>query len=138
MTWTTCRPIGGRVLIKLDARRSQLGSIFVPDDHQRQPESATIVAVGRLAPPELKPGTRIVIGKYNGAQIPSPDHDPTGEYYILDCDYSKRGQKLAVPTQGYTHAPYLPDVYGVVEAEAGEDVSERVSSDAVKRMPHAG
>ncbi len=133
MSWTQLRMLGSKVLVRLDARRETLGSIVIPDEHRRQPESGEVIAHGPNVPHEIVVGAHVMFGKWNGSPVESPSHDPTGEYFVMSADHVKRGAKLPVPVMGYTHAPLLPDSYAVVEREPGEDVSEAVSSDVVRR-----
>lgn len=114
--WERIRPIGTRALVKLDGKRDKVGSLYIPDACQKQPQSATVVAVGSRCPPELQPGVRVYVGKYNGVEVPAPVHDPEGSYWMVECDHSQP-------------VPHCPDVYGVLDVEAGEDVRERTSSD---------
>jgi len=116
MSWKTFKPIGAKVLVRLHGRRDRIGSIVIPDDFQRQPESAEVIAVGPDAPRELEPGMTVLIGKYNGKPIPPRAGDEHSEYYVMDCDY-------ALP------APHCPDIYAQIDANAGDDVTLMVSSD---------
>lgn len=133
MTWTEFKPLGSKVLVRLHKRRDQIGSIAIPEAFARQPESGEVIAVGPRAPSELQPGVTVVCGKFNGVSIPAPAHDLDGEFYVMESDHCRRGAKLPRIVHGQTHAPFLPDVYGMVEAEPGEDVTAAVSSDAPKR-----
>lgn len=125
--------LGSKVLVRLDKRRSKLGSIHVPDEHQRQPETGTVIAAGPNVPLELVPGACVRFGKWNGTPVSAPEHDPSGEYFVMTADYVKRGPKLPQNVDGYRYAPYLPDIFAVVERDEGEDVSEMLSSDMPKR-----
>lgn len=131
MGWSVFRPIGPRVLVKLDPPVRSFGSIVIPDnltDAAGAPSRyrggaaaqadrwGTVVAVGNghwecgesapvLQPIGIAVGERVCFGMYNGVQIPAPDDDPDGEYWVMDT----RGK----PDQGYRFA----DVYGVLEEE---------------------
>jgi chaperonin GroES len=72
------RPLHDRVLVKrLEEAESMVGSIVIPDSAKEKPQQAEVVAVGsgrRLesgerAEMELKPGDRILFGKYAGSDI---------------------------------------------------------------------
>jgi chaperonin GroES len=72
------RPLHDRVLVKrLEEAESMVGSIVIPDSAKEKPQQAEVVAVGsgRLldsgerASMELKPGDRILFGKYSGSDI---------------------------------------------------------------------
>lgn len=135
MSWTQMRMVGARVLVRLHEQRSHVGAIEIPDDYRKQQETAVVLAVGPRAPRELHVGCTIVLGKWNGVEVDAPDDDPEGKgrYWVLDADHQKRGAKLAVPMGGRKYAPHTPDLYGIVEVEAGEDVRERLSSDVHRR-----
>jgi chaperonin GroES len=85
------RPLHDRVLIKrLDEGESKQGSIFIPDSAKEKPQQGQVKAVGagklldtgQRAAPDVKPGDRILFGKYSGADI-KLDGD---EYLILRED----------------------------------------------------
>lgn len=117
VTWTVFRPLGTRALIKLDAKRDRVGSLFIPETFAKQPESAVVIAVGKRCPPELQPGVRCVVGKFNGHELPPPVHDPLGEYRVVECDHAQP-------------VPHVPDLYLIVDDVApDDDVRERVSRD---------
>jgi len=72
------RPLHDRVLVRrLEETESMVGSIVIPDSAKEKPQQAEVVAVGsgRLlesgerAAMELKPGDRILFGKYAGSDI---------------------------------------------------------------------
>lgn len=72
------RPLHDRVLVKrLEEAESMIGSIVIPDSAKEKPQQAEVVAVGsgkRLesgdrSEMELKPGDRILFGKYAGSDI---------------------------------------------------------------------
>jgi len=85
------RPLHDRILVKrLDEGEQRLGGIIIPDSAKEKPQQAEVKAVGngkllesgeRVAP-EVKPGDRILFGKYSGAEI-KVDGD---EYLILRED----------------------------------------------------
>jgi chaperonin GroES len=72
------RPLHDRILIKrLEEGESKHGSIIIPDSAKEKPQEGEVKAVGagklletgeRVAP-DVKPGDRILFGKYSGADI---------------------------------------------------------------------
>jgi len=72
------RPLHDRVLVaRLDEGEAKVGNIIIPDSAKEKPQQAQVKAVGngklletgeRVAP-EVKPGDRILFGKYSGAEI---------------------------------------------------------------------
>lgn len=68
------QPLGSRVLIERVAAESRIGLIVIPDTAKPKPQEAVVRAVGagritkdgkRIAP-DVKPGERVLIGKYAG------------------------------------------------------------------------
>jgi len=85
------RPLYDRVLVKrLDEGEQRLGSIIIPDSAKEKPQQAEVVAVGngklldsgKRSAPQVKPGDRILFGKFSGAETKI---DGT-EYLILRED----------------------------------------------------
>ncbi len=109
MTWTKFTPIGSKILVRLHGKRTHHGLIEVPDDYRKQQESGEVIAVGPRAPRELEIGQLIFTGKYNGKSIEPPEHDPHGEYRVLEADHSKP-------------MPHCPDVYAILENDRDESV----------------
>jgi chaperonin GroES len=72
------RPLHDRVLVKrLEEGEQRQGGIIIPDSAKEKPQQALVKAVGigklmesgeRVAP-EVKPGDRILFGKYSGSEI---------------------------------------------------------------------
>ena len=72
------RPLHDRVLVtRLDEGEQKRGGIIIPDSAKEKPQQAEVKAVGngklldtgeRIAP-EVKPGDRILFGKYSGSEI---------------------------------------------------------------------
>jgi chaperonin GroES len=81
------RPLHDRVLVtRLDEGEQKMGGIIIPDSAKEKPQQAEVKAVGngklldngqRVAP-EVKPGDRILFGKYSGAEIKID-----GEEYLI-------------------------------------------------------
>lgn len=85
------RPLHDRILVRrLEEAEQVRGGIIIPDTAKEKPQQAEVKAVGngklldsgeRVAP-EVKPGDRILFGKYSGSDI-KIDGD---EYLILRED----------------------------------------------------
>lgn len=65
------------LLRRLEEQETQIGGIIIPDSAKEKPQQAEVIAVGngkllengeRVAP-EVKPGDRILFGKYSGSDI---------------------------------------------------------------------
>jgi chaperonin GroES len=72
------RPLQDRVLIRrVEPEAKTAGGIFIPDTVQEKPIEGEVVAVGPGArdkdhafhPMEVKPGDRVLFGKWSGAEI---------------------------------------------------------------------
>jgi len=72
------RPLHDRVLVRrLEETETMVGSIVIPDSAKEKPQQAEVIAVGngRLlesgtrAEMDVKPGDRILFGKYSGSDI---------------------------------------------------------------------
>lgn len=72
------RPLHDRVLIKpIEAEDKTTGGIIIPDTAKERPSDGEVVAVGPGAydedgtrrPPDLKPGDRVLYGKWSGTEI---------------------------------------------------------------------
>jgi chaperonin GroES len=81
------RPLHDRVLVtRLDEGEQRSGGIIVPDTAKEKPQQAEVKAVGNgklldtgeRMPPEVKPGDRILFGKYSGSEIKID-----GEEYLI-------------------------------------------------------
>ena len=85
------RPLHDRVLVKrLDEGEQKVGGIIIPDSAKEKPQQAEVKAVGngkllesgeRVAL-DVKPGDRILFGKYSGSDIKIEGE----EYLILTED----------------------------------------------------
>jgi chaperonin GroES len=81
------KPIGDRVLVEpLDKEIEKVGSLYVPDTAKEKPQQGKIIAVGdgkrdgdKLIPLTLKPGDKILYGRYAGNEIKHDDK----EYLIM-------------------------------------------------------
>ncbi len=72
------KPLQDRVLIKrVEEEAKTKGGIIIPDTAKEKPQEGLVVAVGpgKIADngtrvkPEVKPGDRILFGKYSGTEI---------------------------------------------------------------------
>ncbi len=71
------KPLGDRVLVRpLDETEEKVGSLYIPDTAKEKPQEGAIEAVGpgrtedgKLIPPEVKAGDRVLYGKYSGTEI---------------------------------------------------------------------
>lgn len=72
------RPLHDRVLVRrLEDTETMRGGLFIPDSAKEKPQQAEVVAVGdgRLNDEgeritmDLKPGDRILFGKYSGSEV---------------------------------------------------------------------
>lgn len=85
------RPVGDRVVVR-PAQREEVtkSGIVIPDTAKEKPQQAEVKAVGNgklldsgeRAPVEVKPGDRILFGKYSGSEIKIEGQ----EYLILRED----------------------------------------------------
>jgi chaperonin GroES len=72
------QPLGDRVLVKpVESKEVKRGSIIIPDTAKEKPQEGEVVAVGKgkmteegkVLPMDVKPGDRILYGKYSGNEI---------------------------------------------------------------------
>lgn len=72
------RPLHDRVLVKrLEEGEQRRGGIIIPDSAKEKPQQAEVVAVGsgkllesgERAAVDVKPGDRILFGKYSGSEV---------------------------------------------------------------------
>ena len=71
------RPLGDRVLVKrIKEEEKTKGGIIIPDTAKEKPQEGKVVSVGKgkfeegkLIPPEVKAGDKILFGKYSGSEI---------------------------------------------------------------------
>ena len=84
------KPLYDRVLVKrCEPAETVKGGIIIPDSAKEKPQEGEVVAVGNgrrekgeLIPLDVKPGDRILFGKYSGNDIKIDDE----EYLILKED----------------------------------------------------
>jgi chaperonin GroES len=83
-------PLHDRVLVRrLEEKESVKGGIIIPDTAKEKPQEGEVIAVGsgrrekgELIPLDVKPGDRILFGKYSGSDIKVDDE----EYLIMKED----------------------------------------------------
>jgi len=77
-------PLGDRILVKpLEAEEKTKGGIILPDTAKEKPQEGRVVAVGKgkvlddgkVQPLEIKPGDKILYGKYSGTEIKLDDEE---------------------------------------------------------------
>lgn len=82
------KPLGDRVLIEpLAEKEEKIGNIYIPDTAKEKPFEGTIKEIGsgritddgKTVPLQVKPGQRVLYGKYSGTEI---KEDGT-EYLII-------------------------------------------------------
>ncbi|MGE5570491.1 MAG: co-chaperone GroES [Rhodospirillales bacterium] len=72
------RPLHDRVLIRrIEEEESRIGGIIIPDTAKEKPQQGEVIAVGNgkllesgeRAPLDVKPGDRVLFGKYSGSDV---------------------------------------------------------------------
>jgi chaperonin GroES len=72
------RPLHDRVLVRrIDAEEKTAGGIIIPDTAKEKPQEGEIVAAGpgarneqgQLIPVDVKPGDRVLFGKWSGTEV---------------------------------------------------------------------
>ena len=72
------RPLHDRVIVKrLAQEETSKGGIIIPDTAKEKPQEGRVVAVGtgrrddggKIVPPDVKKGDRILFGKYSGSDV---------------------------------------------------------------------
>ena len=72
------RPLHDRVVVRrIEADQKTAGGIIIPDTAQEKPQEGEVVAVGpgarndrgELIAAELKPGDRVLFGKWSGTEV---------------------------------------------------------------------
>ena len=85
------KPLGDKVIVEvLDAAEKTKGGIVLPDTAKEKPQEGKVIAVGdgktlsngKIVPPTVKPGDRIIFGKYTGNEVEMGEH----EYLIVNED----------------------------------------------------
>ena len=72
------KPIGERVIVERVASKEKSdGGLYLPDSAQEKPQEGKVIAVGsgktlkngKVVPPSVKAGDRILFGKYSGSEL---------------------------------------------------------------------
>jgi chaperonin GroES len=72
------RPLHDRVVVKrIEESETMQGGLYIPDSAKEKPQQGEVVAVGngkrteegKVLPMDVKPGDRILFGKYSGNDI---------------------------------------------------------------------
>ncbi len=72
------RPLQDRVIVKrLEEEEKTKGGIIIPDTAKEKPQEGKVIAVGKgkvteegkIVPLDVKPGDKILFGKYSGTEI---------------------------------------------------------------------
>jgi chaperonin GroES len=72
------RPLHDRVVVKrIDAEEKTSGGVIIPDTAKEKPQQGEVLAVGpggrdeqgKLIPIDLKPGDRVLFGKWSGTEV---------------------------------------------------------------------
>jgi chaperonin GroES len=76
---TKIRPLADRLIVKRleKPEEKSAGGIIIPDTAKEKPQEGQVVAVGKgktgddgkLIPPDVKAGDRVLFGKYSGSEI---------------------------------------------------------------------
>jgi chaperonin GroES len=78
MAKTKFRPLHDRVVVRrIDAEEKTKGGIIIPDTAKEKPQEGEVIAVGpggrdesgKLFPIDLKPGNRVLFGKWSGTEV---------------------------------------------------------------------
>ena len=72
------RPLHDRIVLRrIDAEAKTKGGIIIPDNAKEKPQEGEVVAVGPgardekgvVTPLDLKPGDRVLFGKWSGTEV---------------------------------------------------------------------
>ena len=78
MAKTKFRPLHDRVVVRrIGAEEKTKGGIIIPDTAQEKPQEGEVIAVGpggrdesgKLIPIDVKPGSRVLFGKWSGTEV---------------------------------------------------------------------
>ena len=78
------RPLQDRVLVRrIEQEEKTAGGIIIPDTAQEKPMEGEVVAcgpgaraeTGKITPLDVKPGDRILFGKWSGTEVKIDDGD---------------------------------------------------------------
>ena len=72
------RPLHDRVVVRrVEEEARSAGGIIIPDTAKEKPQQGEVVAVGpgarnekgEVVPPDVKPGDRVLFGKWSGTEV---------------------------------------------------------------------
>jgi len=64
------RPLHDRVVVKrIDAEEKTKGGIIIPDTAKEKPQEGARDETGKLVPPDVKVGDRVLFGKWSGTEV---------------------------------------------------------------------
>ena len=75
---TNFRPLHDRVVVKrVESEERTKGGIIIPDTAKEKPQEGEVIAVGpgardeagKVIPLDLKPGDRVLFGKWSGTEV---------------------------------------------------------------------
>ena len=78
------KPIGDKVIVqRIGSAEKSRGGLYLPDSAQEKPQEGKVIAVGtgrtlktgKVVAPSVKPGDRIIFGKYSGSEIKVEDKE---------------------------------------------------------------
>jgi chaperonin GroES len=78
MPHMTFKPLHDRVLVRrIEAEEKTAGGIIIPDTAKEKPQEGEVLSVGSgaraengtITPPDLKPGDKILFGKWSGSEV---------------------------------------------------------------------
>lgn len=81
------KPLGDRIIVKQDeAQETTAGGLYIAPDSKEKPQTGTVLAVGegrinnkgQHLPMPVKPGDRVLYGKYGGTEV-----DVDGEAVLI-------------------------------------------------------
>ena len=84
------KPLGDRIIVKPIERETMKGGIIIPDTAKEKPMEGEVLAVGAgklddkgaRIPMDVKPGDRVLYGKYSGTEVKLDDET----YLIIHQD----------------------------------------------------
>ena len=74
----TFRPLHDRVVLRrIEGEEKTKGGIIIPDTVKEKPQEGEVIAVGpgardesgRINPPDVRPGDRVLFGKWSGTEV---------------------------------------------------------------------
>ncbi|MBI4370660.1 MAG: co-chaperone GroES [Elusimicrobia bacterium] len=84
LTKVKIQPLGDRVLVKpAEQKETKRGGIIIPDSAKEKPQEGLVVACGKgkttedgkILPMDVRPGDKILYGKYSGNEIKIDDEE---------------------------------------------------------------